>query len=107
MNWNYENGRVYGTDEQGELMCEATFVRKDNGEVDINHTYVNPVLRGQGVAGEMMKAVAEHFKKEGFKTTASCSYANIWLKRHEEQYTEIISGKIKDQAAACRIDGKH
>lgn len=107
MKWNYENGRIYGTDEQGELMCEATFVRKGNGEVDINHTYVNPVLRGQGVAGKMMEVVAEHFKEEGFKTTASCSYANIWLKRHEEQAAEILSEKIKDQAAACRIDGKH
>jgi len=31
MNWNYEDGRVYGTDEKGELMCETTFDRKENG----------------------------------------------------------------------------
>lgn len=32
--WNYENGRIYSTDEKGELMCEATFIRKENGEMD-------------------------------------------------------------------------
>ncbi|MBC2722482.1 MAG: N-acetyltransferase, partial [Desulfosporosinus sp.] len=65
MNWNYENGRIYSTDEKGELMCETTFVRKENGEVNIDHTYVNPILRGQGVAGEMMAVVAEYFRKAG------------------------------------------
>ena len=34
MNWKYENGRIYSTDEKGELMCEATFIRKENGEMD-------------------------------------------------------------------------
>ena len=65
MNWKYEDGRIYSTDENGESMCEATYIRKENGEIDIDHTYVNPILRGQGVAAKMMEAVAEYFKKEG------------------------------------------
>ncbi|MCO5385122.1 GNAT family N-acetyltransferase [Desulfosporosinus sp.] len=107
MNWNYEKGRIYSTDEKGELLCETTFIRKENGEVDIDHTYVNPVLRGHGVAGQMMEVVAEYFRKEGFKATATCSYANIWLRRHKKQYPDILSKDTFDQAVACRIDGKH
>lgn len=107
MNWKYEDGRIYSTDEKGELMCEATFSRKENGEMDINHTYVNPVLRGQGTAAKMMEVVAEYFRNEGLKTTASCSYANTWLKRHEELYNDILSVDLGDQAMACKIDGKH
>jgi predicted GNAT family acetyltransferase len=38
MDWKYENGRIYSTDEKGELMGEATFIRKENGEMDIDHT---------------------------------------------------------------------
>jgi len=60
MNWQYENGRIYSTDEKGELMAETT-----------------------------------------------CSYANIWLKRHEKQYPDILSEDTIDQAVACMIDGKH
>ena len=107
MNWKYEDRRVYATDEKGELMCEATFVRKENGELDIDHTYVNASLRGQGMAGEMMVVVAEYLRKKGLKASATCSYANIWLKRHEELYSDILSKDIDDEAAACKINAKH
>lgn len=107
MEWKYEDGRIYSTDQKGELMCEATFTRKENGDMDIDHTYVNPVLRGQGIAAKMMEVVAEYFRKEGFKATATCSYANIWLKRHEEQYSDILSEDLSGQAMACKIGGKH
>jgi len=107
MNWNYENGRIYSTDEKGELMCETTFIRKENREVNIDFTYVNPILRGKGVAAKMMEVVAEYFRKEGIKATATCSYANIWLKRHRKQYPDILSEDTSDQAVSCKIDGKH
>lgn len=94
MNWNYENGRVFSVGENDELMAEATYVPVDNGTVDIDYTYVNPVLRGQGVAGQMMEAVAEQLRKDGLKAVASCSYANTWLSRHREQYSDVVSDKI-------------
>ena len=97
MNWKYENGRIYSTNENGELMCETTFIRKGNGDMNIDYTYVNPVLRGQGAAAKMMVVVAENFRKKGLKTTATCSYADIWLKRHEQQYRDILSEDMGDQ----------
>ena len=107
MDWKFEEGRVFWLDENNELMAEATFVTKQDGEVDIDHTYVNPVLRGQGVAGKMMEVVAEHFRNNGLKTSASCSYANAWLKKRREEYADIISAQSDDDASACKIDGKH
>lgn len=107
MDWKYEHGRIYSNNEKGELMAETTFVHKENGEIDINHTYVNPVLRGQGVADKMMAIVAEYLKKEGLNATATCSYAYVWLKRHEELYSDIISKDMGNQAVACNIKGKH
>jgi uncharacterized protein len=107
MDWKYEEGRIYWKDEKGELMAETTFVSKENGEIDIDHTYVNPILRGQGVADKMMVVVAEYLMKKGLKATASCSYANIWFKKNEELYSDIISKAIDAQAVACKINGKH
>lgn len=60
MDWKYEDGRIYSEDEKGELMAETTFDYKDNGEINIDHTYVNPILRGHGVAGKMMLVVADY-----------------------------------------------
>ncbi|MBE6066233.1 MAG: N-acetyltransferase [Clostridium lundense] len=107
MDWKYEDGRIYSIDEKGELMAETTFVLKENGEVDIDHSYVNSVLRGQGVAGKMLEVVAEYLREKGLKTTATCSYANTWLKGHKELYADIISKDVDDEAIACKIDGKH
>jgi len=107
MDWKYETERICSTDEKGELMAETTFVYKDNGEIDIDHTYVNPILRGQGVAGKMMLVVADYLKKEGLKATATCSYANIWLKKNEELYSDIISKDMDHQTMACKISGNH
>ncbi len=107
MNWKFEDGRIYGTDENNELMAEATFVLKKNGEVDIDHTYVNPVLRGQGVAGKMMEVVAGYLRQKGLKATASCPFANSWLKKNRELYADILSKDFDEDAPACKIEGKH
>jgi predicted GNAT family acetyltransferase len=107
VDWKFEEGRVFCTDEKGELMAETTFVYTDNGEVDINHTFVNPTLRGQGLADKMMTVVADYLREKGLKATASCSYANIWLKRNEKSYKDIIAKDLAEQAVACRINGKH
>lgn len=107
MDWKYEKGRIYSCNEKGELMAEATYVAKGNGEIDINHTYVNPILRGQGVADKMMTVVAEYLRKEGLKATATCSYAYVWFNKNSEQYSDIIARNNGSQAIACNINGKH
>ena len=107
MNWQYEEGRIFSVNEDNELMAETTFVLKENGEMDIDHTYVNPILRGKGVAGKMMEVVADYLREKSLKATATCSYANIWLRRHSDAYSDIISEDMFNEAIACRIDGKH
>ena len=105
MEWKFDNGRIYSVSETGELMAEATYVCLDNGDLNINHTYVNPSLRGQGVADQMMKVVAEYLRDNKRKAVASCSYANGWFEKNGESYADIISGKEVD--VACKIDGNH
>jgi uncharacterized protein len=105
MEWKYEGRSIYCIDNNGELTAEATFNFIDNNLVDIDHTYVNPSLRGQGIAAELMKAVMEYIKAKGLKVTASCSYANAWLRKNKEEYSDIISEGLFDQEISCRIDG--
>lgn len=96
MNWKYENGRIYSTNENNELEAETTFIYKENGEITIDHTFVNPALRGQNVAGKMMEVVCEYLKENGLKTSATCPYANAWLKKHRDAYSDIVSNDIDD-----------
>lgn len=106
MEWVYEDGRIYSTDENGDVLAETTYIKKTNGEVDIDHTFVHSSLRGQGIASKMMGVVAAYIRKEGWKATASCSYANMWLERNKEDYADIISDDLSQQVVACKLDGK-
>ncbi|TAH70848.1 MAG: N-acetyltransferase [Anaerolineaceae bacterium] len=94
MNWLYEEGRIYSKNEQKELIAEVTFASIGANEVDINHTYVNPSLRGQGIAGDMLKVAAQHFREKGLKARATCPYAKNWLIKNKELYSDIISDSI-------------
>lgn len=90
MDWKYEEGRIYAIDEKGGLLAEATFKRIGSNVVDINHTYVTPALRGNGLAADMLGAVAQYLRKNGLKAVASCPYAKAWLKRNKKSNKDII-----------------
>jgi predicted GNAT family acetyltransferase len=105
MNRNYEKGRIFSV-ENNELMAETTFEYLDSGEVNIDRTYVNPVLRGQGIAGKMMEVVAAYLRKEGLKATATCSFANAWLQKNKDLYMDILSENLFCAEIACRTDGR-
>ena len=102
--WTIEQGRISSRGEHDELIAEATFCERENGVFDINHTFVVPRLRGRGVAGQMMSAIAALIREKKGKVTASCPYAHAWLKKHEKEYADIVSSDLNDQAPACRLD---
>jgi len=106
LNWNYEEGRIYSLDEKGGLLAEANYSGKENGEIDIEHIYVNPILRGQGVAEKIMEAIVEYLREQSIKATATCSYASSWFEKNREKVSDIISSNQSEQDVACRIDGK-
>ena len=91
MEFQIADGRVYYQNEQNEVLAEATYCSVSEGVVDIDHTYVSPVLRGQGVAGKLMEALAADLRAKGLKAAASCSYAEAWLEKNRETYGDIIA----------------
>ena len=99
MDFITEKDRIYATDASGNVVAEVTFPTV-NGVSTIDHTYVAPVLRGRGVAGELVKRAADKILSEGNKIAATCSYADAWFKRHPE-YHLVDGGPI-----ACKINGR-
>lgn len=107
MNWKHENGRMYCVGENGELMAEATYILNGGNEAIINHTYVNPAMRGQGIAGKMMEAVTEFFKEQKLKVSATCSYADAWLKNHAETLSDPVFAESEAFSIAFGEDDFH
>lgn len=97
MTYITEPDRIYATDSSGKLIAEVTFPTTDGVSV-IDHTFVDPSLRGQGIAAKLVKRAADKIISDGCKIGATCHYAVTWFQRHPE-YPVSCSGPV-----ACRID---
>lgn len=88
MTFKYEQNRIYAQETSGKLLAEITFPQQDD-IYDINHTFVDDSLRGQGIAAKLVSAAAEQIRSAGGKTHASCPYAEKWFTQHLE-YHDIL-----------------
>lgn len=81
--------KVEYLDEDQEMKGEVTFPSVDQDTVDIDHTFVDPSLRGMGMAGKLMEAAAGEIRRQGKKAVLTCSYAVKWFESHQE-YQDIL-----------------
>lgn len=80
----HETTRVYALNEDGRLVAEITFPMTAPGVYTIDHTFVDPSLRGQGTASQLVQAALEQIKANGGQVEATCSYAVRWLEQHPQ-----------------------
>ena len=84
MDFEYEAERIYAADPTGKVIAEVTFPQIRDGIANINHTFVDSSLRGQGVAARLMEEAAKTLRADGKKAVATCSYAQKWFSQHGE-----------------------
>ena len=85
MDFQYEKDRIFVTGDDGRVIAEVNFPEAREGVVDINRTFVDDSLRGQGVAGQLVTAVCSSLEKDGRKAIPTCSYAAKWFSQHPEK----------------------
>ena len=90
MNFQTEAGRIWLADEQGKTIAEVLFPDREDGTVEVTHTFVDDSLRGQGVAGRLMEAAAQKLRADGKKAKPVCSYAVAWFEKHPE-YADVLA----------------
>ncbi|MCL2201665.1 MAG: N-acetyltransferase [Oscillospiraceae bacterium] len=78
MEFSFESNRIFATDDSGKVIAEITFPETEEGTVDINRTFVDPSLRGQGIAGQLVKMAFEQITSSNKKAILSCPYAVKW-----------------------------
>lgn len=89
MEFTHSENKIYKTDDHQKLIAEVTFPAVDSETVNIDHTFVDDSLRGQGVAGQLMEAVAGDLKEQNKKAVVTCSYAVKWFEKHPE-YSDLL-----------------
>ena len=90
MEFQREPGRIFALGEDGALLAEVTFPTGEDGAADINHTFVDGSLRGQGVAGQLLEAAVQQLRQEGKQARATCSYAAGWFQKHPEHQDLLV-----------------
>ncbi|WP_312642115.1 GNAT family N-acetyltransferase [Hydrogenoanaerobacterium sp.] len=84
MHFIIENSRIYYNDESGKLVAEVTFPAESVHVANINHTFVDDSLRGQGIASKLMEAAVQKLRSDGKKVHPTCPYAVSWFQKHPE-----------------------
>lgn len=89
MEFKHEKSRIFLNNEEGKTIAEVTFPETSDNTVDINHTFVDGSLRGQGVADKLLSELAQELKSTNKKAVATCSYAVGWFEKHPE-YEDLL-----------------
>lgn len=71
-----EHGKkgAFFIDENGEWIAELTYFRSGSNQITVDHTEVDPKLRGQGVGEQLVKAAVEYARESDLKINAACPY---------------------------------
>lgn len=85
MQFQETDGRIWAEDQAGKLVAEITFPETRPGVADIDHTFVDASLRGQGAAGRLVEAAVAQLRRRDMKAVPTCSYAQRWFQDHPEQ----------------------
>lgn len=90
MEWAVERDAVRCLNEQGEVVAEVTFPEVEPGIVEINHTFVDESLRGQGIAGQLLSRAVASIAASGYRARPTCSYAVRWFEKHPEHADLLV-----------------
>lgn len=86
-----------------ESYADYEFRQTDQSVIDIYHTFVDPALRGKGIAGMLIKSAIEYAKQNSLKIFPSCSYAVEYFRRHPE-YSDVLSEDADpENGGSCRL----
>lgn len=79
--------------KDGEELAASTFPLVEGREnvININSTYVDDSLRGQGVGSTLMEKIVEESRKNGWEILPTCPFATEWFKKHPEHHDLLRS----------------
>lgn len=95
MEFKREGNALVYRDESNKMLAEITFPPSSSREnvVIADHTYTDPSLRGQGIAGKLLDQLVDLMKQEGKKIKATCPYVVRKFNDEPEKYDFINADK--------------
>ncbi len=86
--FNRTSDSLYLGEDPRQPLAEINFIPLGDHGLSITHTYVSDSLRGQGMGGKLVDAVADLARAQGRKLSATCSFAAKLL-REDAKYADV------------------
>ena len=88
----------YEARRDDELAGFVEYIRAGNVIV-LAHTEVEPAFEGQGVGGQLVRAVLDDIRERGdLEVVPTCPFVAAWLGRHPE-YVDLVTPAMRAQFA--------
>lgn len=78
-----EKNRIYAENEDGDTLAEVTFYEIGKGKYNIDHTFVDNSLRGQGIGSKLVEEAVKTLTEKGVQIEATCPFAQKWLSEYK------------------------
>ncbi len=86
-----EANKISLNDDNDHMLAVVTFPKVEEGVVNLDHTFVDPSLRGQGVGSTLMDAAVEYFRANHLKVKPTCSFASKYFDEHPESHDVLFN----------------
>lgn len=73
--FKHENNRFYLENEEEKTLAEITYTYAGENVIIVDHTFVDPSLRGQGIGAQLVERVVLFAEEENLKIIPLCPYA--------------------------------
>jgi len=89
--------------EESHPTALVTYFEERSGVWVIDHTFVDPSLRGQGIAEQLILRVVEEARRVGAKIIPQCSYAVVQFQRKKEYADVLETTHTLGDGAHCKV----
>ena len=77
-------GEFFLLDQQGDKVAKLSYFFVDEHTINANHTYVSETLRGQGIADQLYRELANFVQDNKLKLIPTCTYIlKKWQREHK------------------------
>jgi predicted GNAT family acetyltransferase len=86
----HEDGKTgtFFVEREGRRVAELTY-RMTGDTAVVDHTWVDPNLRGGKLAPKLVEAVVEWARKEKRRISPACSYVRMVMDRYPDAYRDV------------------
>ena len=83
-------GSRFEIKEKDEILGEMVYRIEDDKKLIIEHTYLDPSLRGKNLGFELLKELAKFARSKQLKVKSECSYASKLLEKNKDTFKDLI-----------------